>query len=144
MRRTVWECHLQLEQATLPNGLVFAWYRAFPLLQIEGTLKVLGRSCDESEWVAAAPLFAGGDISSCAEEYDRKDTYRSSCSREIVNDIVSVVGMRVSRVVRECSKRERLLWKDVGVEGYWLKKGGRFSAACYRRVTMTVPVPGRY
>lgn len=63
------ELNLELEQAIGPESLLFARNRAFPLLEIKTTLRVLCGLCDEAEGVILAPLLSLLGETVCTERH---------------------------------------------------------------------------
>jgi len=55
---TIRELHLQFEQPSFPDRLVFARYRTVPSLQVESSLLRLHRPCDEAKRVVLSPILA--------------------------------------------------------------------------------------
>ena len=81
---TVWKCHVKLEQAAFPHGLVLPGYPTFPPLEIQHALRVPLRLREETERVITTPLLAKRGISRRHHNFFvfvQSSTYRSSWSR---------------------------------------------------------------
>lgn len=59
---TIWERHFELEQAALPNRLLFAWDAAIPFLEVHYALRVAHGLCEEAERVVASPLLPDAHV----------------------------------------------------------------------------------
>jgi hypothetical protein len=59
MKRTIWKYDFELEQASFPEGLLFARNTTFPALEVHGTVFTFGFG-EEAKRVVAPPLLAGG------------------------------------------------------------------------------------
>ena len=55
MRLTIREDNAQLEQTTLPQGLLLPWDTTLPGLQIENALRIAHRFCVETKWMVSSP-----------------------------------------------------------------------------------------
>ena len=53
---TLRECHRHLEDAALPDGLLFTRDTTFPYLEVEDALRILDRSRPETKRVVLPPL----------------------------------------------------------------------------------------
>jgi len=58
-KRTIWKYDFELEQASFPEGLLFARNTTLPAFEIHGTVFAFGFG-EEAERMVAPPLLAGG------------------------------------------------------------------------------------
>jgi hypothetical protein len=65
-RRAVRERDFELEETPFPEGFVFAWYAAFPFLEVENTGWSANWFCDKAERVIATPLFSVRVLDICS------------------------------------------------------------------------------
>ena len=55
---TVREQHIELEQSTFPQRLVFSWDTTFPFLEVKHALCIADRPSKKAERMISSPLFS--------------------------------------------------------------------------------------
>lgn len=91
-QHTVKKLHLQLEQTSLPHGLLLSGNLALPFHQVQACPVLrLRRLSDEAEGVVFTPLlaeFVQHQRSCSVDMVSVSHAYRSSCSRAMVSDML--------------------------------------------------------